>query len=166
MSLNKSEQIKVVKDTIDDLRTKGYSTAADNLCNLLIRIEGEEDDSIRSGVNLPWFTAKDDEQIFEELKYLKNFNRENSIWRDLHWIEFKKEVLYKYKDNEFCVIGNGMLGEGFIAFLQIDKKTSASEVRFVIKRTYRNIIMIQAKQFIGVPPVERKHWEQFRIENS
>jgi hypothetical protein len=30
-----------------------------------------------------WFTEQERKQIFQELRYLKNYDRENRAWRDL-----------------------------------------------------------------------------------
>jgi hypothetical protein len=54
-------------------------------------------------------------------------------------------------------------------FLRHDKKTAASTVNFV-NRNFANIdgivLMVQAQQYINVPPTERLHWKQYEISES
>jgi hypothetical protein len=105
-----------------------------------------------------WFTEQERKQIFQELRYLKNYDRENQVWRDLRLLDFRREVLDKYRNHEFCKIGRD-----YISFLEKDKKTPESSVSFVVSGSNKNIIMVQAKNFIYVPPKERKHWQLYQI---
>jgi hypothetical protein len=96
----------------------------------------------------------------KELHYLKQSDDddENKGYRDLRWLEFRLEVLDKYRNNELCKIGND-----YISFLRYDKKTSASDVSFIIKD---DILMAYAKEFNNVPPIERNHWNHYQIPSA
>jgi hypothetical protein len=112
----------------------------------------------------PWLTTTDIERVSEELHYLKQFDQATNEYRDIRWMYFRREVLNKYVNNELREIG----GE-YIRFLHHDKKTVASTVNFV-DRTFANIegsvLMLQAQEYINVPPTERSHWEQYEIPES
>jgi hypothetical protein len=80
---------------------------------------------------------------------------------------FRPEVLDRYRNNGLCEIGNE-----YISFLHYDKnkKTPDSIVNFV-NRTFPNIngivLMLQAQEYINVPPRERRlHWERYEIPGS
>jgi hypothetical protein len=111
-----------------------------------------------------WLTTTDIEQVSEELHYLKQFDQATNEYRDIRWMYFRREVLNKYRNNNLCEIG----GE-YIRFLHHDKKTVASIVNFV-NRNFANIngivLMVQAQEYINVPPTERLHWEQYEIPES
>ncbi len=108
--------------------------------------------------DLPWFKAQERERIGEELHYLKSYDKENDMWRDLRQLEFRREVLDKYSGNELCTIDNES-----ISFLRKDKKTPVSSVQFRIKESDSNIIVVEARDFIYVPPIERNHWSSHQI---
>jgi hypothetical protein len=108
--------------------------------------------------DLPWFTPQQKEQIAKELRYLKKYDRENDEYLDLRWLEFRREVLDKYINNELCQVR-----DGFITFLRQDKRTSASTVNFRIKDDNDIILMVRADDHIFVPPQERRHWHQYEI---
>jgi hypothetical protein len=106
--------------------------------------------------DLAWWTEREEEQALQELHYLKQFDQQTKEYRDIRWMYFRREVLDKYRDNELCEIGSE-----HISFLPHDKKkTSASTVNFV-NRNFANIdgivLMLQAQQYINVPPTERPH---------
>jgi hypothetical protein len=111
-----------------------------------------------------WLTTTDIERVSEELHYLKQFDQATNEYRDIRWMYFRREVLNKYRNNDLCEIG----GE-YIRFLRHDKKTVASTVNF-INRNFANIngivLMLQAQEYINVPPTERSHWEQYKIAES
>jgi hypothetical protein len=79
---------------------------------------------------------------------------------------FRRQVLNKYRNNDLCDTGSE-----YISFLEQDKKTSASTVHFV-NRNFANIdddivLMMQAQQYINVPPKERqRHWKYYEIPES
>lgn len=112
----------------------------------------------------PWLTTTDIERVSEELHYLKQFDQATNEYRDIIWMYFRREVLNKYGNNGLCEIG----GE-YIRFLHHDKKTVASTVNFV-NRNFANIngivLMLQAQEYINVPPTERSHWEKYEIPES
>ena len=111
--------------------------------------------------NSPWLTITDIERVSEELHYLKQFDQATNEYRDIRWMYFRREVLDKYGNNELCEIG----GE-YIRFLHHDKKTVASTVNFV-NRNFANmggiVLMMQAQEYINIPPTERPHWSQYEI---
>lgn len=73
---------------------------------------------------------------------------ENQVWRDLLLLDFRREVLDKYRNHEFCKIG----GIIFRSCKKIRKH-----------RSNKNIIMVQAKNFIYVTPKEGKHWQLYQV---
>jgi hypothetical protein len=112
-----------------------------------------------------WLTTTDIEQVSEELHYLKQFDQAANEYRDIRWMYFRREVLNKYRNNDLCEIGSE-----YIKFLRHDKKTVASSVNFV-NRNFANIkdgivLMLQAQEYINVPPSERLHWNQYEIPES
>jgi hypothetical protein len=107
--------------------------------------------------NLPWFTSQEYEQVFQDLRHLKSYDKEKNECRDLRVFEFTLDVLNKYRDNELCEVhGN------YIAFLQHDKKKSASVVSFVGKVSGTSLTVL-AKDFAFVPPREIRHWMEHQI---
>ncbi|MFL6425961.1 MAG: hypothetical protein ACJ71R_20560 [Nitrososphaeraceae archaeon] len=112
----------------------------------------------------PWLTTTDIERVSEELHYLKQFDQATNEYRDIIWMYFRREVLNKYRNNDLCEIG-----DEYIGFLHHDKKAVASTVNFV-NRNFANIngivLMLQAQEYINVPPTERSHWEQYEIPES
>jgi hypothetical protein len=112
-----------------------------------------------------WLTTTDIDQVSEELHYLKQFDHATNEYRDIRWMYFRREVLNKYRNNDLCEIGSE-----YIKFLRHDKKTVASSVNFV-NRNFANIkdgivLMLQAQEYINVPPSERLHWNQYEIPES
>lgn len=81
---------------------------------------GRIDDS-----DLPWFTAQQKEQVAKELHYLKQYDRENDEYRELRLLEFRREVLDKYRNNELCQVH-----DSYITFLRQDKRTSVKSSLF------------------------------------
>jgi hypothetical protein len=112
----------------------------------------------------PWLTTTDIEQVSEELHYLKQFDQATNEYRDIIWMYFRREVLNNYRNNDLCEIG-----DEYISFLHHDKKAVASTVNFV-NRNFANIngivLMLQAQEYINVPPTERSHWEEYEIPES
>ena len=112
----------------------------------------------------PWLTTTDIERVSEELHYLKQFDQATNEYRDIRWMYFRLELLDKYRNNDLCET----VGE-CIRFLHHDKKTVASTVNFV-NRNFANIngivLMIQAQEYINVPPTERSHWKKYEIPES
>ena len=112
----------------------------------------------------PWMTTTDIEQVSEELHYLKQFDQATNEYRDIIWMYFRREVLNKYRNNDLCEIG-----DEYISFLHHDKKAVASTVNFV-NRNFAKInsivLMLQAQEYINIPPTERSHWEEYEIPES
>ena len=109
--------------------------------------------------DLPWWTKRQKEQALEELHYLNQFDQETNQWRDLTWMDFRPQVLDKYRNNELCEIGRDC-----ISFLRYDKKTSTSDVSFIIKNN--DVLMMYAREFNKVPPIERNHWISYQIQKK
>lgn len=118
------------------------------------RIENSEETE-----DLPWWTKRQKEHALEELHYLNQFDQETNQWRDLTWMDFRSQVLDKYKNNELCRIGSD-----HISFLRYDKKTSTSDVTFIIKNN--DVLMMYAREFNKVPPIERNHWINYQIQKK
>jgi len=114
--------------------------------------------------DLPWWTEEEKEQASQELHYLKQFDQQINKFRDIKWVYFRQEVLDKYRNSEFCEVGRE-----HISFLEDDKKTPASTVNF-ISRNFANIdgivMMVQAQDYIMVPPRQRPHWQKYEILES
>jgi hypothetical protein len=72
---------------------------------------------------------------------------------------FRPQVLDKYRNNELCEIGSD-----HISFLRYDKKTSTSDASFIIKNN--DVLMMYAKEFNKVPPIERNHWISYQIQKK
>jgi hypothetical protein len=118
------------------------------------RIENSEETE-----GLPWWTKRQKEQALEELHYLNQFDQETNQWRDLTWMDFRPQVLDKYRNNDLCRVGND-----HVSFLSYDKKTSTSDVSFIIKNN--DVLMLYAREFNKVPPVERNHWINYQIQSE
>ncbi len=54
----------------------------------------------------PWYTAQYREQTLQQSRFLKQIDQQTSRWRDLESMNFKPEVLDKYKNNQLCSIGS------------------------------------------------------------
>jgi hypothetical protein len=108
--------------------------------------------------DLPWFTSQENEQRAQELHYVNSCDKENHKWRDLRRLEFRREVFNKYKHNELCIVDNDS-----ISFLRKEGKTPASTVAFRIKVSDSDRIVVEARDFIYVPPIERIHWLSHQI---
>ena len=104
-----------------------------------------------------WFSGSDREQTLQELHFLKQFDREINQWRDLTLMNFKPQVLDKYRNNDLCEIEHD-----HISFLRHDK-TPVSTANFIIKN---NVLMMHAKEFNNVPPIERSHWIGYQIQSE
>jgi hypothetical protein len=105
----------------------------------------------------PWFSARDREQTRQELHFLKQIDRETNQWRDLASMNFKSQVLNKYRNNDLCDIGSE-----HISFLRHDK-TPVSIASFIIRN---NVLMMFAKEFYNVPSIERSYWRSYQIQNE
>jgi hypothetical protein len=101
----------------------------------------------------PWFSARDREQTSQELHFLKQIDRR----RDLASMNFKPQVLDKYKNSDLCDVGSD-----HISFLRHDK-TPVSIASFIIRN---NVLMMFAKEFYNVPPIERSHWISYQIQSE
>jgi hypothetical protein len=114
--------------------------------------------------DLPWWTEEEEQQASKELHFLKQPDPETHEYRDIRWMYFRREVLDKYRNNEFCEIGSN-----YIRFLYPDKKEPASTVNFN-NRHFVNIddvvLMLQAQDYIYIPPRQRPHWKSYEIPES
>jgi hypothetical protein len=72
-------------------------------------------------------------------------------------MNFKPEVLDKYKNNDLCSIGSD-----YISFLRHDK-TPASIALFNVRN---NVLMMFAKEFNNIPPIERNHWDSYQLQSE
>jgi len=72
-------------------------------------------------------------------------------------MNFKPQVLDKYKNNDLCDIGSE-----HISFLRHDK-TPVSIASFIIRN---NVLMMFAKEFYNVPPIERSHWLSYQMQSE
>jgi hypothetical protein len=104
-----------------------------------------------------WFSVRDREQTHQELHFLKQIDRETNQWRDLASMNFKPQVLDKYKNNNLCDIGSE-----HISFLRHDK-TPVSIASFIIRN---DVLMMFAKEFYNEPPIERSHWISYQIQSE
>lgn len=77
----------------------------------------------------------------------------------VNWKAFRQDVLDKYRNNEYCDIGNE-----HISFLDKpnDRNTSASAVRFH-SANIPGVIVLQSNSYLGIPPTERSHWNKHEI---
>jgi hypothetical protein len=116
----------------------------------------ENSDSEISG-DEPWYSVQDSEQTRQELHYLKQIDQQTNEWRDLKLMSFKPQVLDKYKDNELCNVGSE-----YISFLRHDK-TPVSIALFTI---INDVLMMFAKEFYKVPPIEKNHWISYQIQSE
>jgi hypothetical protein len=105
----------------------------------------------------PWFSEQDREQTRQESSYLKQINQETNEWRDLKTMNFKPQVLDKYKNNELCDIGSD-----HISFLRHDK-TPVSIAWFNI---INNVLKMFAKELNNVPPIERSYWQSYQLQSE
>jgi len=119
----------------------------------------------------PWWTEEEKEQAAKEFHFLKQptivDQKQTNIWRDINCMYFKREVLDKFRNNEFCDI----VDQERISFLGYDKNIE-STVRFysrnrqTIQGVWFTVLQMQAQDYINVPPKERKHWSQYEIPES
>ena len=95
----------------------------------------------------------------------------NICQNNTRYVSSQKHILDKYRNNEYCHIGDDDgNGKRFIRFLSVDKsKPPESTVRFDYRRnTGTNdiddtVLMIQAEDFVNVPPRQRPHWQRYEI---
>jgi hypothetical protein len=139
---------------------------------------------------LPWWT----EQEMQEAMALEEIQMQSFIssnypppivdWRQQNQqrnrddIDLsRRQVLEKYldrsvKDNEYIDIGNddGYHNE-YIRFLAIDKsKPAESTIRFLNRHfadiQNQDVLMVQAQDYIFIPPRQRPHWSQYEIHEN
>jgi hypothetical protein len=118
-------------------------------------------ENLQDTEDLPWWTKRQKEQALQDLHDLKQVDQETGQWKDLTWLDFRPQVLDKYRNNELCEIGND-----HISFLRHDKKTSASDANFIIKNNDNDVLMMYAKDFNNVPPMERNYWNHYQIKQT
>jgi hypothetical protein len=117
---------------------------------------------------LPWWTEEELKRAAKELHFLKQLTatdeKQMSVYRDIYWMYFKRQVLDKYRNSEYCDIG-----DEYIHFLSYDKSKPEDSIAHFINRDFDNIkdvLMVQAQEFINVPPRQRSHWQHYEIEES
>jgi len=136
--------------------------------------------------DLPWWTHEETEQqaTMDEMYYrlhppplvdwhierASGFTGANIQYKYYGW-----RVLDKYRNNEYCHIGDDDGNDKrFIRFLSVDKtQPPQSIVRFDYKnRTgdFANIddtvMMVKAEDLVNIPPRQRYHWSQYEIPAS
>jgi hypothetical protein len=114
--------------------------------------------------DLPWWIKREEEQASQELRYFKQPDPKTNEYRDIRWMYFRREVLDKYRNNKLCEIG-----DNYVRFLSSEKKEPALTVNFN-NRNFVNIdgivLMVQAQDYIYVPPRERPHWNHYEIREN
>ena len=105
----------------------------------------------------PWYTAQEIQQTSQRSRFLNQIDQQTGRWRDLESITFKTEVLGKYRNNPLCSIESDK-----ISFLRYDK-TPASIALFDI---IDDVLRMFAKEFNRIPPIERGHWNSYRIQSE
>src|SRR5919197_2090297 len=108
-------------DRQDKLLLLFYDKNNDHDSDLVSKYWNSRIENLEETKDLPWWTKRKKEQALQELHYLKQFDSETNQWRDLTWMDFRPQVLDKYKNNELCEIGKGNV---YISFLSHDKKKS------------------------------------------
>ena len=103
----------------------------------------------------PWYTVQDREQTLQQSRFLKQIDQQTGQWRDLKSMDFKPEVLDKYKNNDLCSIASN-----HISFLRYDA-TTASIAWFNI---INNVLRMFAKECNNIAPIERNHWDSYQIK--
>ena len=116
----------------------------------------------------PWWTETELQRLVKELHYLKSnlYDQTANEYRDIRWMYFRREVLDKYRNNEYCDIGSEHIG-----FLLDGKKTAVSTANFINRnfpntKTKGTVLMLQAQDYIFIPPTERPHWENYEISEN
>jgi hypothetical protein len=153
----KDADIKI--DRPDKLHLLFYDKNNDHDSDLVSKYWNSRIENLEETEDLPWWTKRQKEEAAKVLHYLKQFDQETKQWRDLTWMDFRPQVLDKYKNNELCEIGNG-----YISFLSHDKKKSTSYARFIIKN--HEVLMMYAKDFNNVPLIERNHWLHYQYNKQ
>jgi hypothetical protein len=115
----------------------------------------EEEEGI---ADLPWLTETDLVQIQQELLFQrKKVDISKPLW-------FRTDVLSKYKNHGYCEIDMANPFSCVLLFLDYDKKHIVTSTLFEIHNG--DIIMIRARDFPGVPPKERNHWQHYQIVDN
>lgn len=111
--------------------------------------------------DLPWMTPGDHDQIQEELSYLKHiWDDELHMTKDMKILKFKVDALDKYKNHENCSLDISNLYGCSIAFLNnIGESVTSTHFFFQTEST----IMMYARDFVLIPPRERKYWKKYQI---
>ncbi len=105
--------------------------------------------------DLPWLTETDLVQIQQELLIQRNkVDISKPLW-------FKTDVLSRYKNHRYCEINEANPFNCFLLFLDYDTKHIITSALF--ESHHGNIIMIRARDFTGIPPKERNHWQHYQI---
>jgi hypothetical protein len=149
-------------------------------------LQGEEE------ADLPWWTEEEEERTAQQLYRLKtnSYDSETNQYRDIRWMYFRPQVLEKYRNNELCDIGNEHIS--FLRYVY-NKKQTASTVNFFIRDFGSNkptnqvlmpvkmkpgmpkpkpelllwhrrpILMMQAQEYVYVPPRQRRHWQEYEL---
>jgi hypothetical protein len=120
--------------------------------------EEEEEEKEDDIADLPWLTDTELAQIQQELLFL----RKKADVSKLLW--FRTDVLSRYKNHGYCEIDVANPFSCVLLFLDYDKKHIVTSTLFEIHND--NIIMIRPQDFLGVPPKERNHWQQYQIVDN
>jgi hypothetical protein len=102
---------------------------------------------------------RESERITKEREWLSDTPGEFKAhpFRDMVFIYFRPSVFDKYKNNKFCSISRFN-----ISFLGLNGNPILV-VEFVRKD---GKLMVRSRDYAYVPPRERPHWEQQRLEDD
>ena len=118
-----------------------------------------DDDFDNERGDLPWLTNEESEMIAKDREWLSDTPGESKArpFRDMVFLYFRPSVLDKYKNNKFCSISTFN-----ISFLGLNGNPILI-VEFVRKD---GKLMVRAKDYAYVPPRERPHWEQHKLDTD
>ena len=98
--------IKIYKE--DKVLMLFYDKNNDHNSNLVSKYWNSRIENSQETKDQPWFSKGDKEQAFRELHFLKQptivDKQQTNVYRDLNWMDFRLEVLDKYRNNELCEI--------------------------------------------------------------
>jgi hypothetical protein len=110
----------------------------------------------------PWYTDEEYKQVSEQLRYLKQIDSQTNRWRDLTWMDFRPEVLDKYRNSRLCKVADDCIA--FLRQLRHHDKDDFEFVSYVSFLIKENVLMMYAKEFNNIPPIERNHWYEYQIK--
>jgi hypothetical protein len=111
-------------------------------------------------MKLQWLEPKDHEQIDKEMKFLKRCDYKAKIWKDRQLLKFRVEVLGKYQNHQYCALNISDFYDCRLGFMDEFNERVESLVIFWIEK---RMVVMQADQFVEVPPKERNYWYKHQI---